>query len=223
MKTVTLNKFRQIINSIRLDKKKEIKTLFLDIGGVLVSNGWDRFARQKAVKKFNLDPNELSDRHGIFFETYESGKLTLKEYLDNVIFYEPRDFTEMDFMNFMFQQSLALKGSIEYFMGIKKKYKLNVLALSNEGRELNDYRIKTFKLDKLFNFFVSSCYVHLRKPDKDIFKMACDVSHTTPQHALFVDDRIIHVRIAGSLGINAIQFRNLATTKKQMAAYGFTI
>ena len=203
--------------------KKEIKTLFLDIGGVLLTNGWDRYARQKAVKKFKLDPDELSDRHSIFFETYEAGKLTLKEYVDNVIFYEPRKFSENDLMNFIFQQSKVLTGSIEYFMAIKKKYKINILALSNEGRELNEYRVKMFKLDKLFDLFISSCYVHLRKPDKDIFRMACDISFTEPRHALFIDDRIIHVQIAGSLGINAIQFKNLRATKKMMEAYGFII
>ena len=203
--------------------KKEIKTLFLDIGGVLLTNGWDRYTRQKAVKKFNLDADELSDRHGIFFETYEAGKLTLKEYMDNVIFYQQRNFTEMDFKNFMFSQSTAIKGSVEYFMAIKKKYKINILALSNEGRELNEYRIKTFKLDKLFDLFISSCYVHLRKPDKDIFRMACDISFTESKHALFIDDRIIHVQIAGSLGINAIQFKNLSGTKKQLEAYGLII
>ena len=203
--------------------KKEIKTLFLDIGGVLLTNGWDRYARQKAVKKFNLDADELSDRHGIFFETYEAGKLSLKEYIDDVIFYKPRNFTEKNFMNFMLQQSKALKGSIEFFMALKKKYKINILALSNEGRELNEYRVKAFKLDKLFDLFISSCYVHLRKPDKEIFRMACDISFTEPQHALFIDDRIIHVQIAGSLGINAIQFKNLSTTKKMMEAYGFIV
>lgn len=201
--------------------KKIIKTLFLDIGGVLLSNGWDRYARQKAVKKFDLDPDELSDRHGIFFETYEAGKLTLNEYIENVIFYKKRSFTESEFMNFMFQQSKPVKGSIEYFNAIKKKYKLNVIALSNEGRELNEYRAKTFKLDKLFNAFASSCYLHLRKPDKEIFRMACDISFTEPRQALFIDDRIVHVKIAASLGMNSIQFKNLNTTKKLMEGYGF--
>lgn len=203
--------------------KKIIKSLFLDIGGVLISNGWDRYARQKAITKFKLDPDELSDRHHIFFETYEAGKLTLKEYISNVIFYKTRSFTEADFVNFMYGQSKRVKDSIEYFMAVKKKYKLNVIALSNEGRELNEYRIKTFDLDKLFNSFVSSCYVHLRKPDKEIFRMACDISFTEPQQALFIDDRIIHVEIAQSLGINAIQFKSLKETKKLMGSYGFII
>jgi putative hydrolase of the HAD superfamily len=203
--------------------KNYIKTLFLDIGGVLISNGWDRFARERAIKKFSLDPEELSDRHHIFFETYEAGKLSLNEYLDYVIFYTTRDFSKSDFMNFMYQQSKPINGSIEYFMALKKKYKLNILALSNEGREMNEYRIKTFKLDNLFNAFISSSYVHLRKPDKGIFRMACDISFTDPKHALFIDDRIIHVQIAQSLGINAIQFKNIVSVKKQLKSYGFSI
>jgi len=203
--------------------KKIIKSLFLDIGGVLISNGWDRYARQKAVKKFKLDPDEFSDRHGIFFETYEAGKLTLKEYVTNVIFYEPRNFTESEFTDFMFHQSMPVIDSIEYFMAIKKKYKLNIVAVSNEGREMNEYRIRTFKLDKLFNTFISSCYVHLRKPDKEIFRMACDISFTEPRHALFIDDRLIHVQTAQSLGINAFQFVNLKTTQKLMEGHGFII
>lgn len=125
-------------------------------------------------------------------------------------------------MNFMFQQSQPVKDSIEYFMSIKQKYNLNIIALSNEGRELNEYRIKTYKLDKLFNAFVSSCYVHLRKPDKEIFRMACDISFTEPQQALFIDDRIIHIQIAQSLGINGIQFIDLESTKKGMESYGFS-
>ena len=203
--------------------KKIIKTLFLDIGGVLLSNGWDRDARQKAVKKFKLDPNELSDRHSIFFETYETGKLTLKEYVDDVVFYEPRNFSEKEFIDFILQQSTAIKNSIEYFMAIKKKYKLNIIALNNEGRELNDYRTKTFNLDKLFNTFITSCFVHLRKPDKDIFKMALDIAFIEPEYALFIDDRIIHVQTARSLGMNAIQFVNLKSTQKQMETYGFIL
>ena len=201
----------------------KIKTLFLDIGSVLISNGWDRYARQRAVELFQLEPNEFSDRHHIFFETYEAGKLTLAEYLDKVIFYEHRDFTAETFMNFMFQQSVAIEGSIEYFMAIKKKYGLNILALNNEGRELNEHRIKAFRLNELFNLFISSCYVHLRKPDKQIFRMACDVSFTDPEHALFIDDRIIHVQIAGSLGIHGIQFTGLESTKKQMEGFGFFV
>lgn len=200
-----------------------IKTLFLDIGNVLISNGWDRFAREKAVNKFNLDPNELSDRHHIFFETYEAGKLSLKEYMDKVIFYEPRNFTEEAFLHFMFHQSKAIKGSIEYFMSIKKKYKINIISLNNEGRELNEHRIKTFKLDQLFNSFISSCYVHLRKPDKEIFQMACGITFTDPRESLFIDDRIIHVEIARSIGMNALQFKNLSTTKKLMENFGFNI
>lgn len=204
-------------------KKNQIKTLFLDIGEVLLSNGWDREARKKAIEKFGLDAGEVSDRHGIFFDTYESGKITLQEYVNDVVFYEPRNFSSEEFIDFIFRQSKAKKGVIEYFTSIKKKYKLLIVAVNNEGREINEYRIKQFRLDELFDSFISSCYVHLRKPDKDIFTLACDLSFTKPEEALFIDDRSIHVQTARSLNIHAIHFTGLPAAKKQMQQYGFTI
>ncbi len=206
-----------------MNKKETIKTLFLDIGSVLLSNGWDRYSRKKAEEKFKLDPQEFKDRHQIFFETYETGKLTLDEYISHVIFYKKRDFTEKAFIDFMFEQSVPVEGSIDYFTAVKNKYALNMIAVNNEGRELNEFRIRKFGLDKLFNGFVSSCYVHVRKPDKEIFKIACDIAFTDPAQALFIDDRIIHVQIAQSMSINAIQFTNLEATKKLVEGYGFTI
>jgi putative hydrolase of the HAD superfamily len=203
--------------------RPDIKTLFLDIGQVLLSNGWDRYSRQKAIDQFNLDKNEITDRHHIFFETYEMGKMSLAEYLQYVVFYEPRNFSVEEFTTFIYSQSTAYTDSIAYFMAIKKKYGLNIVSINNEGRELNEFRIKTFKLDELFNAFVSSCYVHLRKPDKEIFRMACAIAYTQPENALFIDDRSIHVQIAQSVGIHAIQFTDLCAVKKQMENYGFTV
>ena len=201
----------------------DIKTLFLDIGQVLLSNGWDRHSRQKAIEKFNLDKNEITDRHHIFFETYEMGKLSLSEYLKYVVFYEPRTFSEAEFTGFIFGQSVAYEESLGYFMAIKRKYGLKVISINNEGCELNEFRIKAFKLDELFDAFISSCYVHLRKPDKEIFRMACAIGYTKPAEALFVDDRIIHVQIAQSIGMHAIQYTDLCTVKESMATYGLTV
>ena len=140
-------------------KGKEITTLFLDIGGVLLTNGWGGEQRNNAVVHFNLDPKELNERHHLTFDTYEEGKLTLSEYLKRVVFYEKRKFSEDDFINIMFKQSLPYQDTIDFFKGIKKRYQLKVIAVSNEGRELNAYRIKTFNLAELFDAFVSSSFV----------------------------------------------------------------
>ena len=82
-----------------------ITTLFLDIGGVLLTNGWDRKARQIAAETFHLEHTEFDERHHLTFDTYEEGKLNLDEYLDRVVFYQERAFSRQDFRAFKFSRS----------------------------------------------------------------------------------------------------------------------
>jgi len=200
-----------------------ITTLFLDIGGVLLTNGWGKEQRAKAAVHFKLDINELNERHHLTFDTYEEGKLTLSEYLKRVIFYEDRRFSEDDFIKVMFKQSLAYQNTIDFFKELKIRNNLKVIAVSNEGRELNAYRIKKFKLNELFDAFVSSSYVHLRKPDADIFRMASDISQTKPENSLYLDDRLMFVEIAQTLGMCGIHYQGLDILKKQLKMFNFAI
>ena len=154
-----------------MQQEKKITCLFIDIGGVLLTDGWGHASRQLAAEKFGLDLPEMETRHKLTFDTYETGKLTLDEYLDRTVFYEERAFSKQDFRDFMFAQSKRLPQMIEFITALKKLYALKIAVVSNEGRELNTYRIATFGLGTFVDFFISSCYVHLRKPDVDIFKL----------------------------------------------------
>jgi putative hydrolase of the HAD superfamily len=198
-----------------------ISTLFLDIGGVLLTNGWGSSSRKLAAEKFKLDFKDMDERHHLTFDTYEMGKLTLDQYLKRLVFYEPRDFSIEDFKAFMFEQSKPIPESINFFKELKAKHKLHVVAVNNEGRELNDYRIKTFKLDELFDAFVSSCIVKFRKPDTDIFHIACDIAHTTPEQTLMIDDRMMFVEVARSVGLHALQFTGLESIKEKINHVNF--
>ncbi len=198
-----------------------ITTLFLDIGGVLLSNGWGHVQRNNAAKHFKLNYEEMDERHHLTFDTYEQGKISLREYLNRTVFYKKRAFTEADFIEFMFKQSQPYLESINYFKALKKAYNLNIIAVSNEGRELNAHRIKKFKLDELFDAYVSSCYVHLRKPDEDIFKMATDISQALPENTLYIDDRLMFVEVAESLGMQGIHYKSLEAAKIKLKKYGF--
>ncbi len=202
---------------------KEITTLFLDIGGVLLTNGWDRHARNLAVKTFNLDEEEINERHHLTFDTYEAGKLSLDDYMERVVFYEKRNFSKSDFRSFMYEQSKPLPDMLELITGLKKKYNLKITAVSNEGRELTQHRIHTFKLDKIFDAFIASSFVHFRKPDVDIYKIALDASQVTPGKVLYLDDRHMFIEVAGTLGINGIHHKKYETTKKEFADYGFVL
>jgi len=201
-------------------KNDNITTLFLDIGGVLLTNGWDRQTRVKAIEQFNLDGEEVNERHHLTFDTYEVGKISLDEYLDRVIFYEKRTFTKSDFKEFMFAQSQELPYMIDYIKELKSKHSLRVTAVSNEGRELTEHRIEKFKLFDLFDSFIASSFVHFRKPDVDIFKIALDVSQTSPGKVVYIDDRHMFVEVAGTVGIKGIHHTNFASTKEKLAGFG---
>jgi putative hydrolase of the HAD superfamily len=200
--------------------KKEITTLFLDIGGVLLTNGWDHLARQRAATNFKLEWAEMEDRHGLNFATYEEGKLTLEEYLSRTVFYEERPFTRDQFREFMFAQSQAFPEMIECVCKLKAKYGLKIAVVSNEGRELNTYRIRKFKLDGFVDFFVSSCFVHLRKPDADIFRLALDIAQVPTEQIIYIENTLMFAQIAESLGIRSILHTDYPSTCVQLALFG---
>jgi putative hydrolase of the HAD superfamily len=201
---------------------RRITTLFLDIGGVLLTNGWDRDARRRAADLFELDYAEMNERHHLTFDTYEEGKLTLDEYLARVVFHRERPFTPQAFREFMLAQSAPLSGAIEAFKKIKAANRLSVAALSNEGREITVYRIKTFGLRDLIDFFVCSCFVRVRKPDADIYRLALDIAQAEPAQSVYVDDRLLHVEVARSLGIRGIHHTGLEATLSKLAALGLS-
>jgi len=203
-------------------KKEKVKTLFLDIGGVLLTDGWGRDARAKAFEHFNLeqDKDHINERHDLNFDTYELGRMSFDKYLDNVIFYKKRKFSREDFIAFMFKQSKALPGAVDYFTELKHKNKLKVIAVSNEARELNEYRINTFKLHDLFDSFVSSCYIGMRKPDPLMYKMASDISFTPYKQAVYIDDRIIYIEFAEKLGIPSLHYKGIDSAKKHFEKLG---
>ena len=200
-----------------------ITTLFLDIGGVLLTNGWDRAARKCAAETFNLDLDEMNDRHHLTFDTYEVGKLSLDVYLNRVVFYEERPFSREDFRSFMFAQSRPFPLMIDLISSIKKQHGLRLAAVSNEGRELTVHRIKSFGLAEVIDFFVSSCFVHYRKPDEDIYRIALDMSQAKPDQVVYIDDRALFVEVAEGLGIRGIRHTGYESTKKELKAAGLSV
>jgi putative hydrolase of the HAD superfamily len=195
-------------------------TLFLDIGGVLLTDGWQHESRRKAAVKFGLDINEMEDRHHITFDTYEEGKLTLDEYLTRVVFYQKRQFTRAMFRNFIFEQSEAYADMINLSIRLKAGYGLKIAAVSNEARELNEYRIHKFKLDSFIDCFISSCYVHIRKPDEDIFRLALNIIQTPAQEVLYIENTPMFVNIAEGLGIRSILHTDYKSTCGKLASLG---
>jgi putative hydrolase of the HAD superfamily len=206
-----------------MSNDSSITTLFLDIGGVLLTNGWDHNMRQKAAKTFELDYGEMNERHHLTFDTYEEGKLGLFEYLQRVIFYEERSFSLEEFKAFMFAQSQPYQDMVDLVRKLKQRHRLKIAAVSNEGRELTVYRIASFDLGSFIDFFISSCFVHYRKPDEDIYRIALDIAQVPPEQVVYIEDRPLFVEVARGLGIQAIVHKDLGATRAALKGFGLAL
>jgi putative hydrolase of the HAD superfamily len=203
-----------------MKKQSPITAIFTDIGGVLLTNGWDRGSRRKAIEYFRLDDEETEERHHLCFDTLEVGKITLEEYFERVVFYKRRSFTRDEFWKFMCNQSQPLPHMARLMQQLKKKHRLKIVVVSNEGRELAEYRIKQFKLDAFADFFIISSFVHFRKPDADIFRIALDIAQVHPKQVVYLEDRPMFVQVAGTLGIHGIRHLDYNSTRERLAKIG---
>lgn len=190
--------------------------LFLDIGGVLLTNGWDHQERENAAKRFNLDWEDFDQRHHEFYNLHEKDKISLDEYLQMVIFWKERDFTLQQFRDFIFAQSKPFPDMLELMKEVKQKWDLRIAAVSNEGRDLADFRIKTFHLDQFIDDFFISCYVGYQKPDPHIYRQALDVLQVKPNQVVYLDDRPNLVQAAAQMGIHGFVHTDYKSTKKQL-------
>jgi putative hydrolase of the HAD superfamily len=201
---------------------RRVTTLFVDIGGVLLNNGWDHLTRRQVAKHFKLDWAEMDTLHRMAFETHEEGRLTFEEYLSLVVFYRKRSFTRAQFQRYMCQLSTSFPEMIELIRQLKVRYGLKVVAVSNEARVVNDYRIHTFKLDGLVDSFISSCFVHIRKPDADIFRLALDISQTPARQVVYIENTPMFVQVAERLGIRSILHADYKSTCAKLASFGLS-
>lgn len=195
--------------------KNPFKILFLDIGGVLLTNGWGHESRQNAAKEFHFDFSEMEALHNFIFNVYEIGRITLDEYLDIVVFNKPRIFTREDFKAYMYSRSMELPGMLSWLKEFKKANNhIKIVSINNEGKELNDYRVKKFQLHHCFDAFISSCEVSMRKPDPGIFRLALGVVQAAPDECIYFDDRIYLVEAARRLGIRGYHHQHFESSKE---------
>ncbi len=198
----------------------EITTIFWDIGGVIMTNGWDRNSRRDAADTFHLDWEDFQDRHELTFPAFETGNCTLDQYLDRTVFYRARSFTRAEFTAFMFAQSKEYPESRAVLGEVARTGRYLVGAINNEPLELNQYRIEAFRLRREFLVFFSSCYVGSRKPDEAIFRVALEVTQRPAEECLFVDDRLLNLESPKRLGLKTIHYQNAAQLRAELEGHG---
>jgi putative hydrolase of the HAD superfamily len=196
-----------------------IRALFWDIGGVLLSNAWDHTERAQALAHFHLDEKEFHSRHELLVSPFERGKITLEEYLDRTVFYRERPFTREQFRRFMFAQSKAFPDVVAFAQSLAHSGKYLMATINNESRELNYYRMDTFGLRRIFPLFFSSCFVGLRKPERDIYRLVLETTQIPAEESCFIDDRPLNLECAANLGMHTIQMQGLPQLREQLAGF----
>jgi putative hydrolase of the HAD superfamily len=179
------------------------KVLFSDVGGVIATNGWDTGLRHKMVEHFGLDHAEVNSRHRLMFDSYERGHLSLEQYLEWTVFFEPRRFRADDVKRWMFEQGQLLPGVYELFRRVKEKHRLKIALISNEGEGLTADRVKRFRLGELADYMIFSHAVRLRKPDPQIWELGLSLAQVRASESLYIDDRPIFAEFAARLGFKA--------------------
>ena len=200
-----------------------ITTLFWDIGGVILTNGWDRGSRREAATVFNFDYDEFQDRHDLSFPAFDSGQITLNEYLDRTLFYRTRSFSREEFTAFMFAQSKEYSETRAVLADAARTGKYFIGSINNEPFELNQYRIEAFNLRRDFLVFFSSCYVRSRKPEETIFRIALEVTQRPPEQCVFIDDRPLNLESPRRLGFNVIRHQNPEQLRSELRNHGVEV
>jgi putative hydrolase of the HAD superfamily len=194
--------------------------LLWDVGGVLLSNGWDRSGRAAAAAHFGLDATELETRHRRVDADFEAGRLDVRAYLDATVFDRPRPFSPEEYTKFMCEQSRPNPAALATARALREDGRYVMAALNNESRELNEYRIRTFGLTGIFHAFFSSCYTGLRKPDPAAYRYALALTQRRPAETLFLDDRPENVEAAARLGLRTLRVHDPGRLREELAEAG---
>ena len=200
----------------------EITTLFFDVGGVLAANGWDRHARRNCVESFGLDWDEYQDRHEYVADAFETGAMTIDDYLDRTVFYRDRDFLRGSFTEAMKGESQPNPAALDLVARLAGTGNYLLATLNNESRELNAHRVAAFGLKRYFSVFLTSGYLGVKKPDQRIYRLALDITQRDPQECVFIDDRSLNLECAGLLGMAGVHFTTVGQLETDLAGLGVT-
>lgn len=193
-----------------------IRHIFFDIGGVLGSNGWDHEQRERAVERFGLNAEDFEWRHKEVIAEWEEGRITIDEYLDISVFHTARKFSRAEFIEFVYSQSVPDEATISIARALARQREYSMMTLNNEAEELNTYRIEKFGISQIFEAFLSSCWLGVRKPIRRFYNRGLGIAHAEAATSLFIDDRQQNLISAGTLGMKLVHFRSAAQLRSDL-------
>ena len=191
--------------------------ILFDIGGVLLTNGWDHCERAEVLKHFHLDREEFEKRHPGPNDAWERDAISARAYLDETVFYEPRSFSYEDFLQAIFAQSVELpNGGLGILQELAASGRYLLGCLNNEAREPNEHRFEKFGLRQYFDVALSSCYLGLRKPKPQMYRHALDILGRRPERILFIDDRAENAAAGAAAGMKSMWFKGADSLRRDL-------
>jgi putative hydrolase of the HAD superfamily len=200
-----------------------IRAIFWDVGGVLLTNAWDHTERKTALEHFGLDQEEFHSRHEMVVSSFERGKISLDHYLQSTVFYRERSFSREQFRDYMQGLSKPKRDTLGFARSLAETRRYLMATINNESRELNLYRIEKFGLREIFQLFVSSCFVGLRKPESGIYRLALEITQVDPHECCFIDDRALNLESAAVLGMHTIEMKSQKQLQSELEKLGVTV
>jgi putative hydrolase of the HAD superfamily len=192
------------------------RALYCDIGGVLGTNGWDTNLRKRITDHFGIESDDIENRHHLIFDSFERGYMSFETYLGYVFFNAPRAFTLEEIRTYTYNASTAWPENIQFFSRVKRDNQLKLGLISNEGRGITEHRVGKFGLREVADFMVISHYVHFRKPDLEIWRLALNLAQVTAEESIYIDDRMMFVDVAREIGFTAFQHTSLENTRAEL-------
>ncbi len=190
--------------------------VFFDVGGVVLTNAWDRPARLRAAENFQLDWDTFEERHQAVVADFETGRMRLESYFEHTVFHEPRTFTREQFQEFMLEQSKPCPPGLAVLERLARAKRCLLATLNNESLDLNRHRIERFRLRDFFEVFFSSCYLGVRKPDERIYRLALEITQRRADECLFVDDRPLNVECAARIGMRTLRYTDAPELEQRL-------
>jgi putative hydrolase of the HAD superfamily len=200
-----------------------MRGIFWDVGGVLLTNAWDHEERKSTLEHFGLDPQEFQSRHEMVVSSFERGKISFDQYLHSTVFYRQRSFSPDKFRDYIYSLSKPKPEALTFARGLAASRKYIMATINNESRELNLHRIEKFRLREIFQLFVSSCFVGLRKPESGIYRLAIDITQINPRESCFIDDRALNLECAAALGMHTILMQSVEQLQRDLEMLGVRV
>jgi putative hydrolase of the HAD superfamily len=101
-----------------------------------------------------------------------------------------------------------------------KQHGLRTAILSNMGDSVHENMQREFDWLGRFDVLIWSYELGIAKPDPEIYRHTLARLGTEPQETLFLDDKLVNIEAARSLGLVAIQFSTVEQLRKNLIVSG---